>query len=92
MYPEGILYPYFNDLREFKDGAFKIAARSNVPVLPLVITFRKPHGIYRLYKKKPCVTLRILPPIFPSASVSNRKNAMELKNKCYDAMQDAISR
>ena len=90
MYPEGVLYPYFSDLRDFKDGAFKIAARSNVPVLPLVITFRKPRGIYRLYKKKPCVTLKILPPVFPAAP-RGRKSALEMKDKCYSAMRQAIS-
>ena len=54
MYPEGILYPYYNGLRRFRNGAFKIAADCGCGVTPAVITFRKRKGLYRLFRRKPC--------------------------------------
>ncbi len=41
IFPESSLHPYCTTLREFNDGAFRIAASNNVPIVPYVITFRQ---------------------------------------------------
>lgn len=90
MYPEGILHPYYKNLRDFKDGAFKLATISKCPIIPIVITFRKPKGLFRLYKKKPCVTLNILSPIDSQVEKNNHKNIKALKKRCYNQMNRVI--
>lgn len=90
IYPEGVLYPYYaQGLREFRDGAFRIAADNNVPIVPMVITFREPKGAYRLYKAYPCVTLSVLPPVYPKEN--EKLPAKKLKEECYKAMSDRVS-
>lgn len=52
MYPEGEISPYSRELRNFKNGAFHFAVKSDVPVLPMVFVFPKPKSI-RLIVGKP---------------------------------------
>lgn len=64
FYPEAILYPYCNKIRHFKNGAFDLAIKNDVPVVPIVIKFRQPKGIRKILKRKKDVTLKILEPIY----------------------------
>lgn len=89
FYPEGVLYPYYNGLRKFSPGAFKIACGSGVPVIPAVITFRHGRGLFAL-KRGPCVTLTILPAAEPEGDT--REAAVKLQNVCRDRMEKAIAR
>lgn len=91
MYPEGILYPYYKGLRKFRSGAFRLAAECSSPVLPFAITFREPHGIYRLYKRKPCVTLTVLEPIQPSGTGNIRDDADTMMQACRERMGEAVN-
>ncbi|MCL2462786.1 MAG: glycosyltransferase [Defluviitaleaceae bacterium] len=65
FFPEGDLKPYNTNLCDFKKGAFYLAARARVPVVPMTISFCKPRGLYRLYKKKPAMRMRVGKPIYP---------------------------
>lgn len=65
FFPEGELEPYATGLRPFKRGAFHLAAQARVPIVPLAIRFREPHGIGRLYRRKPTMVLVIGEPIGP---------------------------
>lgn len=91
MYPEGVLYPYYNGLRDFKNGAFKLAAMAKSPVVPLVITYRKPRGVYRLYKHKPCITLNVLKPVYPEDGAGTGETARSFRDSCYEQMSSAMS-
>ena len=46
FYPEASLIPYCKKLRKFKNGAFDFSIRNNVPIIPMVFTFREPKGIF----------------------------------------------
>ena len=83
-YPEGMLVPYYPELRRMWDGAFSLAARAGCPVVPMVLCQRKGKGIYRL-KRKPCFTLRIGEPLYPDTTL----NPLEARDKL---MQAAVSR
>lgn len=89
VYPEGVLYPYYKGLRTFHDGAFHLAAMTNCPIIPCVITFRKPKGIMRFIKKKPYVNFEILPAINVEEQDERRK-AKLLKDMCKTAMKEKI--
>lgn len=91
FYPEASLWPYYNKIRNFKTGAFHFAVRNNVPILPMVFTFRRPQGIRRIFKRKSDVTLTILEPI---SSIKNEENTrLEIENlklQVQRKMQDTI--
>lgn len=91
FYPEGSLWPYCERLRGFKNGAFDFAVRNQVPILPYVIEFRKPDGIYQWFKKKPCITVTILKPIEPPKE-EGKMATQKLKEIVYQKMQNQIKR
>lgn len=39
--PEGALWPFYREIRPYKRGAFVTAVKNDVPVLPLVVLFRR---------------------------------------------------
>ena len=91
FYPEKALWPYHEKIRNFKDGAFNFAIKNNVPVIPIVITFRNPKGIRKLFKKKKDVTMKILEPIMYTAENENKKDSIEnLKEQVHKVMEDNI--
>lgn len=91
IYPEGVLLPYADTLRPFHKGAFTLAASIGAPVLPIAVKFRKPHGLFALYKRKPCMTLMILPPVWPDASLSGTAAARDLRLRVFCEMFCALS-
>jgi 1-acyl-sn-glycerol-3-phosphate acyltransferase len=62
FFPEGELNPYDTTLRDFKRGAFHLAARARVPVVPLSIRFKPPHGL----RRRPTMVLVYGEPIHPT--------------------------
>lgn len=91
IYPEGILRPYYAALRPFQNGAFHLAYNNNKPILPALITFRKPKGIYRFIKRKPCIQLTVLDPIYPNTKAPKTEEIRRLKELCKQYMQDNLS-
>ena len=89
FYPEKALWPYYEKIRNFKNGAFNFAIRNNVPVIPLVITFREPKGVRRIFKKKKDVTVKILKPITYKCENENKKDSIEkLKEQVHNVMEE----
>ena len=86
IYPEGHLIPYYDGIREFKNGAFNFVVKNQVPILPIVFTYREPEGIIKKFKKKPFITLTILEPEYPKAKMS-KANVEELKNRVQRKMR-----
>jgi 1-acyl-sn-glycerol-3-phosphate acyltransferase len=91
FFPEGDLKPYDTSLRDFKRGAFYLAARTRVPVVPLSIRFTPPAGIGRLFRRKPTMVIVIGEPIVPATTDprSDRRIRMEQTRR---HMQDLITR
>lgn len=86
IYPEGHLIPYYDGIREFKNGAFNFAVKNQVPILPIVFTYREPEGIIKKFKKRPFITLTILEPEYPKAEMS-KANVEELKYRVQRKMR-----
>ncbi len=80
FFPEGELKPYDTSLRDFKQGAFHLAAQARVPVVPLSIRFTPPTGVSRMFRRKPTMVIVIGEPIVPTATDprSDRRIRMEL--------------
>lgn len=88
FYPEASLWPYYNKIRRFKNGAFEIAVKNNVPVIPMAYTYRKPTGIRKYIKRKPFITLNILKPIYPDNDLPKRDRIEDLKYRVYEKMNE----
>jgi 1-acyl-sn-glycerol-3-phosphate acyltransferase len=90
FFPEGELNPYDTSLRDFKRGAFHLAAQARVPVVPLSIRFTPPTGLGRLFRRKPTMVMVIGDPIDPTTTDPrhDRRVRMELAR---DRMQELIA-
>ncbi len=90
FYPEAALWPYNETLRNFKSGAFVFAVKSEVPILPIVITFRNPKGIRRIFKRKKDVTIKILEPVYSieDDNMTQKEIINDLKCRVYDVMNN----
>ena len=86
FYPEGALEEYCAELRPFKKGAFHLAVEKNVPVIPLVITYRKPRGLLRLFRKAPCFSIEIGKPIRSNRCNDPKAETENMLNRTFDAM------
>ena len=85
FYPEETLWPYYEQSRPFKRGAFLFAVKNNVPIVPIIFLFEP----RKSFKSKFKVTAQICEPIYPDTSISEReaslklqKQAQEVYNKC----------
>lgn len=93
IYPERVLRPYYNlGIRKMQRGAFKMAVDAQVPVLPMVITYREPKGLYRLFKKKPCMDLWILDPIYPPLGKTPQESVRLLQRQVEKAMNEELQK
>ena len=90
FYPEASLWPWYDKLRPFKNGAFHLAVRSGVPVVPMVFTFREPGWLMSRLRKKPLITLRIGEPEYPVQIGSERSRVMEMRQAVEDSMETML--
>lgn len=88
FYPEGVMIPYYNGLRGFRKGAFHYAVKSDVPVVPMVITYHKSTS---MLKKKPVAKIHILEPVFPDGGLSEKERIRTLKTEVFDSMNDKFN-
>ncbi len=84
IYPEQSMWWNYRKPRPYKVGAFKMAYRSKVPVIPTFITMQDDetktdeHG-YPLQRH----TLHILPPIYPDFSLGEKVGAEKMKETAF---------
>lgn len=86
LFPEGILAPYYDGVREFHRGAFTFACESQVPVIPFVISYC-PVPPERPFHKKPYLHLHVLPPVYPRSGVNRREESERLRLLCMEQMR-----
>jgi 1-acyl-sn-glycerol-3-phosphate acyltransferase len=94
FFPEGELKPYDTSLRDFKRGAFHLAAQARVPVVPLSIRFDPPTGVGRIFRRKPTMVIVIGEPIVPTTTDprNDRRIRMELaRRRMHDLIRRAAS-
>lgn len=87
VYPEASEWLYYKKPRPFKPGAFHYAAKHNVPVQPMFITFSEEERRDKKGNPAPKATLNILPPIYPDSNLSRRENKVSLSAAAYDSMK-----
>ena len=90
FYPEGSLWPHYDKIRNFKNGAFDFAVRNNVPVVPMVIKFNKPKKISNLIKTRATITLVVQNPIYPNRLLGRKEAIIDLKERVYNSMCNEV--
>lgn len=86
VYPEASLWLYYEKVRPFMNGAFHMAVKNNVPVVPMFISFKKTGKFDKngVEKRRACVS--ILKPIYPRPELSEKENINNLRETSYQMM------
>ncbi len=74
--PEEALWPHYREVREFKRGAFLVAVRNDVPVLPIVALFKRKQKKNGKFKYK--MFFAICKPVEADKSLSERAASEKL--------------
>lgn len=83
FFPEGELQLYDTGLRDFKPGAFHLAARARVPVVPMAIRFSPPAGFGRVVRRRPTMVIAAGEPVVAATADARgeRRALMELARR-----------
>ena len=84
IYPEQSLWWNYRKPKPLKSGAYKIAARNNVPVIPVFITMEDSSIIGQDGFPIQEYTLNISEPIYPDEKLSENANKEVMKEKNFD--------
>jgi 1-acyl-sn-glycerol-3-phosphate acyltransferase len=85
VYPEASMWWHYKKPRPYKDGAFVIAEKHKVPVVPQFITYRDSGKVDEEGLPVYYMTLHIMPPIYPDAKLSKLENIDLMKKTAFDA-------
>lgn len=88
IFPEGICWNFYKPLKPFYKGAFSMAYKYNIPILPLCVTYRPRTGIYRLFgnQQTPLITITIGDPIFPDTTKPRKIEVCNLRESAFNRM------
>lgn len=84
FYPEQALWLKYEQSRPLKKGAFYYASQNNVPIIPIVICFRKS------IIKQTLVTVKICKPIFPDESLTQKENCEMMNKRAQQSYDETI--
>ena len=85
IYPEQAMWWNYKKPRPCKPGAYRMAAATNVPVLPFFITLSDSGEIGKDGFPIPIHTVHILKPLYPDASLPRREASEKLAEENYAA-------
>ena len=89
IFPESCSWYHYAPLRPFKTGAFNMAYKYSLPVLPLMISFRPRTGWRRFFNKSgPLLTIRVGDPIVPIPNASRKEEVARMRDLAHQTMLD----
>lgn len=89
LFPESCSWRFYAPLRPFKTGAFNMAYRHGLPVVPLVISFRPRTGWRKLFGKgEPLLTIHVGDPIVPDTAVPRKEETARMRSLAHKTMLD----
>lgn len=87
IFPESCSWNLYSPLRPFKIGAFNMAYRYGMPILPTVISFRPRTGWRKLFcKNDPLVTLHVGDPIVPNLDAPRKEETARMRDLAHATM------
>jgi hypothetical protein len=81
IYPEAHIWPYYTDIRPFKDTSFRYPAEAGKPVFSFTVTYKK-----RAVGSFPRTVVYVDGPFFPDKDKTLRENQKMLRDLVYKAM------
>ena len=84
IYPEQCLWWNYKKPKPLKPGAFKIAAKNNVPIVPIFITMEDSQITGEDGFKIQEYTMHIGKPIYPDADLTVRENTNQMREKNFE--------
>lgn len=88
IYPEQSMWWNYRKPKPLKHGAFKIAARNNVPVIPIFITMEDSDIIGDDGFPVQEYTVNIAEPIYPDEKLTQRENTEKMLNENYEVWKN----
>lgn len=83
IYPEAHIWPYFTDIRPFKEVSFKYPLKNNRAVFSFTNVYTK-----RRFSKKANITTYIDGPFFPDLTLNKKEASKKLRDEVYNAMKE----
>ena len=83
VYPEQEMWRDYRKPRPFKVGAFRLAAKNGVPVLPLFVTMEDTEKLDADGYSVQAYTVHVLPAIYPKEDLPLKENCEYLKEENY---------
>lgn len=83
IYPEQSMWWNYKKPKPLKNGAFKLAARNDVPVIPIFITMEDSNIIGKDGFPVQEYIINIEKPIYPNGNLSERENTIAMKEKNF---------
>ena len=88
MYPEQSLWWNYKKPKPLKNGAYKLAARNNVPVIPIFITMEDSDIIGEDGFPVQEYTINIQEPIYPDTNLSEGQKAKKMREKNFEVWKN----
>lgn len=90
VFPEARSWHFYKPVKPFRKGAFTMAYKYGVPVIPVNISYRERKGIFRLFgnSQTPLLTVNIGEPIFPNKENPRKVEVDRLLNETFSAICD----
>ncbi len=88
IFPEAKRWDWYKPLRPFQKGAFTMAYKYNMPIIPCAVTYRPRTGIYRLFgpTDEPLVNVIIGRPILPDTTCPRAVEVERLLNETHQTI------
>lgn len=88
IFPEATRWDFYKPIRPFRKGAFSMAYKYNMPLVPCAITYRERKGIFRLFAKKelPLLQVEIGEPILPDCTRPRGEEVVHLRNEAHERL------
>lgn len=89
IFPESCSWKFYAPLRPFKIGAFNMAYRYSLPIVPMILTFRPRTGWRKLFcNGEPLITIHVGDPIIPDTGAPRKDEAARMRDAAHKAMLD----
>ena len=92
IYPEQSMWWNYRKPKPLKNGAFKLAARNNVPVIPIFITMEDSKLIGEDGFKIQEYTINVEEPIYPDEKLTEKENTEIMKQKNFETWKNVYEK
>lgn len=83
IYPEKAMWWNYRKPRPFKSGAFTMAVKSGVPVIPMFITMQDGDKLDKSGYPVQKHTVNIMPPVYPDKTLSTKQSSEKMKAETF---------